>query len=353
MYEIVQSLGQTSNSPIVFMSADSEESAILGSYASGAVFYFVKPFIMNDAKNIWQFAYISKIEKVVAVPGVSGICGKSRHEDTDILCAVRPEKQGLLLHERKEQEDEEHDLAIVESWETVWTSELHDKFLEAVNLLGIDNAHPKNILEYMNVQGLTRENISSHLQKHYIKLKKEQACIQKNTRKSMTTEHAPAGVKNYFLEARSLGSICPSNLVEAGPNGVPKFMHGQSTLLNSLPDGSHCNSSQFGFTDSAMGELPSSDQVRNYTFEDFLEGTMTMAPCNVGDSGSSVANCLELLNNPMQQQQEQFQMPQPSFLPPPQPQEQEEELTGKSGVIDELYRLGMGSSPLDEYFNDL
>ncbi|CAN4099758.1 unnamed protein product [Withania somnifera] len=46
-----------------------------------------------------------------------------------------------------------------------WTPELHKKFVKAVEKLGIDQAIPSRILELMNVEGLTRHNIASHLQK--------------------------------------------------------------------------------------------------------------------------------------------------------------------------------------------
>ncbi|KAI3825453.1 hypothetical protein L1987_06941 [Smallanthus sonchifolius] len=47
-----------------------------------------------------------------------------------------------------------------------WTSELHKKFVQAVEQLGVDQAIPSRILELMNVEGLTRHNVSSHLQKY-------------------------------------------------------------------------------------------------------------------------------------------------------------------------------------------
>lgn len=46
-----------------------------------------------------------------------------------------------------------------------WTPELHKKFVKAVEKLGIDQAIPSRILELMKVEGLTRHNIASHLQK--------------------------------------------------------------------------------------------------------------------------------------------------------------------------------------------
>lgn len=45
-----------------------------------------------------------------------------------------------------------------------WTSELHKKFVHAVEQLGVDQAIPSRILELMKVEGLTRHNVASHLQ---------------------------------------------------------------------------------------------------------------------------------------------------------------------------------------------
>ncbi|KAL2548002.1 Two-component response regulator-like APRR2 [Forsythia ovata] len=47
-----------------------------------------------------------------------------------------------------------------------WTPELHKKFVQAVEQLGVDQAIPSRILELMKVEGLTRHNIASHLQKY-------------------------------------------------------------------------------------------------------------------------------------------------------------------------------------------
>jgi len=54
----------------------------------------------------------------------------------------------------------------------VWTPELHHRFMNAVQHLGVNNAVPKTILQLMNVQGMTRENVASHLQKYRLYLKR-------------------------------------------------------------------------------------------------------------------------------------------------------------------------------------
>ncbi|KAK4777424.1 hypothetical protein SAY87_017611 [Trapa incisa] len=47
-----------------------------------------------------------------------------------------------------------------------WTPDLHRKFVQAVEKLGLDKAVPSKILEIMGIECLTRHNIASHLQKY-------------------------------------------------------------------------------------------------------------------------------------------------------------------------------------------
>lgn len=55
----------------------------------------------------------------------------------------------------------------------VWSLHLHKRFLAAVNKINLDKAVPTTILQEMRVEGVTRENVASHLQKHRGMLKKE------------------------------------------------------------------------------------------------------------------------------------------------------------------------------------
>jgi len=54
----------------------------------------------------------------------------------------------------------------------VWTPSLHKLFVDAVNKLEEEGAVPKKILKEMNVEGITRENVASHLQKYRLHQKK-------------------------------------------------------------------------------------------------------------------------------------------------------------------------------------
>ncbi|XP_065859531.1 putative two-component response regulator ARR21 [Euphorbia lathyris] len=81
-----------------------------------------------------------------------------------------------MMNKRGRQRDEEEsDVVVVvapKKPKVMWTNSLHNRFLQAVIYLGLDKAVPKKILELMNVHGLKRENVASHLQKYRMFLKK-------------------------------------------------------------------------------------------------------------------------------------------------------------------------------------
>lgn len=55
----------------------------------------------------------------------------------------------------------------------VWTPELHERFIQAINAVGLHQAVPKTLVTIMNVEGLTTEHVKSHLQKYRNSLRKE------------------------------------------------------------------------------------------------------------------------------------------------------------------------------------
>ncbi|KAK9121488.1 hypothetical protein Syun_019105 [Stephania yunnanensis] len=62
-----------------------------------------------------------------------------------------------------------------------WTPELHKQFVQAIDRLGIDQAIPSRILELMKVEGLTRHNVASHLQKY--RMHKRHIILREDDRK--------------------------------------------------------------------------------------------------------------------------------------------------------------------------
>ncbi|ESQ37312.1 hypothetical protein EUTSA_v10002605mg [Eutrema salsugineum] len=97
----------------------------------------------------------------------------------------------------------------------VWTPQLHKRFVDVVAHLGIKNAVPKTIMQLMNVEGLTRENVASHLQKYRLYLKRMQG---------LTTEGPSTSDKLFSstpVPPQSFQDIGVGNGQGNGSAGVP------------------------------------------------------------------------------------------------------------------------------------
>ncbi|KAH0462908.1 hypothetical protein IEQ34_007490 [Dendrobium chrysotoxum] len=92
----------------------------------------------------------------------------------DVNNSHLPKKFKDLVRKRDEDDDIalKDNLASQKRTRVSWTPELHAKFINAVNRLGIDNVVPMKILDIMDILGLTRENVTSHLQKYKKGLKR-------------------------------------------------------------------------------------------------------------------------------------------------------------------------------------
>lgn len=99
----------------------------------------------------------------------------------------------------------------------VWTPQLHKRFVDVVAHLGIKNAVPKTIMQLMNVEGLTRENVASHLQKYRLYLKRMQGL----------SNEGPSSSDQLFAS-----TPVPQSLHESGGSG---HSHGNGHLPVPIP----------------------------------------------------------------------------------------------------------------------
>ncbi|XP_012851910.1 PREDICTED: nuclear transcription factor Y subunit alpha-like [Erythranthe guttata] len=173
------------------MSADEKECVALKGLENGAAFFILKPVSPDDVKDLWQFAAMKK--KTPAAASTGGAGGGSDRPDTGTGAGAgagagasssgkeessknkkeskrkSPQKSDGNSDERK---GETSQSGSQKKPKVVWTNSLHNCFLEAIRSIGLDRAVPKKILEVMNVPGLTRENVASHLQKYRIFLRR-------------------------------------------------------------------------------------------------------------------------------------------------------------------------------------
>ncbi|PHT52398.1 Two-component response regulator ARR2 [Capsicum baccatum] len=129
--------------PVIMLSANSDSKLVMKGITHGACNYLVKPVRLEELKNIWQ--HVIRRKEVEPKNW-----NKSNDQD-------KANQGGVEEYERDENGNDDDKPRVV------WSIDLHKKFVTAVNQLGLEKAVPKRILDLMNVEGLTRENVASHL----------------------------------------------------------------------------------------------------------------------------------------------------------------------------------------------
>ncbi|XP_011071399.1 two-component response regulator ARR2 isoform X1 [Sesamum indicum] len=179
-FKLLEHVGLEMDLPVIMMSADDSKNVVMKGVTHGACDYLIKPVRMEALKNIWQHVVRKKKhewrEKDFEQSGSveEGERQQKPSEDVDYSSSAN-EGNWKSSKKRKDEEDEAEerdDSSTLKKPRVVWSVELHQQFVTAVNQLGIDKAVPKKILELMNVPGLTRENVASHLQKYRLYLRR-------------------------------------------------------------------------------------------------------------------------------------------------------------------------------------
>ncbi|XP_027173593.1 two-component response regulator ARR12 [Coffea eugenioides] len=181
-FKLLELVGLEMDLPVIMLSANSDPKLVMKGVTHGACDYLVKPVRIEELRNIWQHVIRRKkfdtnkqgksTYEDKALQGHGDVC--QGHQNTGTT-----DQNGKLNKKRKDEEDESEDTgndhedpSTQKKPRVVWSIELHRKFVAAVNQLGIEKAVPKRILDLMNVEGLTRENVASHLQKYRLYLKR-------------------------------------------------------------------------------------------------------------------------------------------------------------------------------------
>ncbi|KZV22327.1 Sensor histidine kinase isoform 1 [Dorcoceras hygrometricum] len=171
-FKLLEQVGLEMDLPVIMMSADDSKDVVMKGVTHGACDYLIKPVRMEAIKNIWQHVvrkkkHEGKDKDFVNSGGVEDEDQKQKvFEDGDYSSSANEGNSNSRKRKVEEDDDAEErdDVSTHKKPRVVWTSELHVKFMNAVDKLGIEKAVPKKILELMNVPALSRENVASHLQ---------------------------------------------------------------------------------------------------------------------------------------------------------------------------------------------
>ncbi|XP_074328464.1 two-component response regulator ARR12-like [Apium graveolens] len=168
--DLHQQTNQTHEILLLVMSGDREASNLCEGSQSGASLFVVKPITTEDMKSIWDFVNQWKKNLAKGKNLVSDdSSAKDNEDDTGNKLYEKKSKRKLQITDN---EDHNHgknrvlkDKAFLTKKNKLnWTPFLHDKFVRAVQHLGPQGSIPRNIVTVMNVPGLRREQVASHLQ---------------------------------------------------------------------------------------------------------------------------------------------------------------------------------------------
>ncbi|KAL2960247.1 hypothetical protein AAZX31_17G029600 [Glycine max] len=177
-FKLLEHIGLEMDLPVIMMSADDGKSVVMKGVTHGACDYLIKPVRIEALKNIWQHVVRKrKNEWKDAEQSGSAEEGDRHPKASDEADYSSSANEGSWRNSKKRRDEEEEaedrdDTSTLKKPRVVWSVELHQQFVAAVDQLGIDKAVPKKILELMNVPGLTRENVASHLQKYRLYLRR-------------------------------------------------------------------------------------------------------------------------------------------------------------------------------------
>ncbi|KAK8286531.1 hypothetical protein V6Z12_D08G302100 [Gossypium hirsutum] len=215
-FKLLELVGLEMDLPVIMLSAHSDTKLVMKGITHGACDYLLKPVRIEELKNIWQHVVRRKKpdskDELAAPNHDKARGGTGEAGQTWVACSsdqkVNKKRKDQSEDEEEETEDngrENEDSSCQKKPRVVWSVDLHRKLLQ-LSINWVLAAVPKKILDLMNVEGLTRENVASHLQKYRLYLRRLS---------SVATQQANMVV--------ALGSRGPSHLRTGSLDGFGDF----------------------------------------------------------------------------------------------------------------------------------
>jgi len=125
------------------MSADDSKNVVMKGVTHGACDYLIKPVRIEALKNIWQHVIRKKKNELKDIEQSSSWDDGDRQQKQDDAVSS-PGNEGSWQNSKRKCEDEEtdqdkDDTTTLKKPRVVWSVELHQQFVAAVNQLGIDS----------------------------------------------------------------------------------------------------------------------------------------------------------------------------------------------------------------------
>ncbi|KXZ42538.1 hypothetical protein GPECTOR_137g645 [Gonium pectorale] len=259
-FKLLEVVGLEMDLPVIMMSSNGDTSNVLRGVTHGACDYLIKPVRLEELRNLWQHVVRRRRQHAQDLdsdeqsqerdddPGrnkrkmeVAGLTPDQFRANGSTLLngaasgALALGGSGSVGPGGLPGADElglGADGGSNKKARVVWSVEMHQQFVNAVNTLGIDKAVPKKILEIMNVEGLTRENVASHLQKYRLYLKRVSGVQPSGQQRSSSK---PAQAQQPQQAQQQTPPTPPLTHAPSGPGGAPSIGAGAQGNTGTAP----------------------------------------------------------------------------------------------------------------------
>ncbi|XP_047342262.1 two-component response regulator ORR24-like [Impatiens glandulifera] len=171
-FKLLEIVGLEMDLPVIMLSGYGDTKLVMKGITHGACDYLLKPVRIEELKNIWQHVIRRKKNDQKNQQECGPTATRDDHNNSKFNRKRKDQEDGDEDDENLDNGYADETLVNQKKPRIVWTVDLHRKFVSAVNHLGIDKAVPKKVLDLMNVEKLTRENVASHLQKYRLYLRR-------------------------------------------------------------------------------------------------------------------------------------------------------------------------------------
>ncbi|CAK9138934.1 unnamed protein product [Ilex paraguariensis] len=144
-FKLLEYVGLEMDLPVIMMSADDGKNVVMKGITHGACDYLIKPVRIEALRNIWQHVVRKKRHEWKDAEQVGSVEDGERQqklaEDADYSSSANESNWRNSKRRRDEEEDAEErdDTCTMKKPRVVWSVELHQQFVAAVNQLGIDS----------------------------------------------------------------------------------------------------------------------------------------------------------------------------------------------------------------------
>ncbi|KAK1277188.1 Two-component response regulator ARR10 [Acorus gramineus] len=151
-FSLLKIISSEMNIPVIMTLVGDDAKTITKGITNGACDYFLKPVKIEKLKKIWQHTARKSLQ----------------NPTEEMMESVRTVKRNRSEQSKIKEENSK-------TPRFVWDPKLQNKFINAVESLGLQSATPKKIMEIMNIPGLSTRQISSHLQIYRNKIQRSEA----------------------------------------------------------------------------------------------------------------------------------------------------------------------------------